>query len=110
MHDLLGRAGPPPELPPELAATPEPPRAQVIPLPRRYRFTAVAAAAVVAAALFGVGYLVGAVPDETVERTVTMSGSGGASAELDLFEGTTPATGRWSSASTGCRPAPTSSG
>ena len=40
----------------------------------------------VAAALFGVGYLVGAVPDETVDRTVAMSGSGGASAELDLFE------------------------
>jgi len=86
VHDLLGKAGPPPELPPELAATPEPPRAQVIPLPRRYRFTAVAAAAVVAAVLFGVGYLVGAVPDQTVDRTVTMSGSGGASAELDLFE------------------------
>ena len=86
VHDLLESVGPPPELSPGLAATPDPPSAQVIPLPRRYRFTAVAAAAVVAAALFGVGYLVGAVPDETVDRTVAMAGAGGARAELDLFE------------------------
>ena len=80
------QAGPPPELPPELAATPEPPQAQIVPYPRRYRFTAAAAAAVAAVALFGVGYLIGAGPDATVERTIAMSGAGGASAELDVFD------------------------
>src|SRR5688500_9314172 len=84
VHALLGSVGPPPELPPELAATPEPPKAQIVPYPRRYRFTAAAAAAVAAAALFGVGYLIGARPDATVERTIAMSGAGGASAELDV--------------------------
>ena len=86
VHALLGSVGPPPELPPELAATPEPPKAQILPYPRRYRFTAAAAAAVAAVALFGVGYLIGARPDATVERTIAMSGAGGASAELDVFE------------------------
>jgi hypothetical protein len=41
---------------------------------------------VAAVALFGVGYLVGARPDARVERTIAMSGAGGASAELDVFE------------------------
>jgi hypothetical protein len=41
---------------------------------------------VAAVELFGVGYLVGARPDARVERTITMSGAGDASAELDVFE------------------------
>jgi hypothetical protein len=86
VHALLGSVDPPPELPPELATTPEPPKAQIVPFPRRYRFTAAAAAAVAAASLFGLGYLVGGRPDATVERTVVMSGAAGASAELDVFE------------------------
>ena len=93
VHALLGSVGPPPELPPGLAETPEPPKAQILPYPRRYRFTAAAAAAVAAASLFGVGYLVGARPDAAVERTVAMSGAGGASAELDVFEQDTA--GNW---------------
>jgi hypothetical protein len=84
LHALLEKAGPPPELSPSLANAPEPSAARVIPFPRRYRYTAVAAAAVAAASLFGVGYLVGASDDGPV-RTVAMSG-GGATAQLDLFE------------------------
>ena len=86
VHDLLGRVGPPPELSPELAASPEPPRASVIPFPRRYRFTAVAAAALAAGVLFGVGYLVGAGGDAAPVRTLAMAGPNGAQASLALFE------------------------
>ena len=84
LHELMQQVGPPPELSPALARAPEPPAARVIPFPRRYRYTAVAAAAVIAASLFGVGYLVGASDDEPV-RTVAMSGAG-ARAELDVFD------------------------
>lgn len=91
LHTLLEKAGPPPELSPALARAPKPPAARVIPFPRRYRYTAVAAAAVAAASLFGVGYLVGASDDGPV-RTVAMSG-GGATAQLDLFE--KDAAGNW---------------
>ena len=38
------------------------PSARVVPFPRRYRYTALAAAAVAACALFGLGYLVGRRP------------------------------------------------
>ncbi len=93
VHELLDRVGPPPELSPGLQARPDPPRASVIPLPRRYRFTALAAAAVVAASLFGVGYLVGAAGDAVPVRTLAMSGAGGASATLDLFA--EDAAGNW---------------
>jgi hypothetical protein len=92
LHELLERVGPPPELSPALASAPDPPAARVIPFPRRYRFTAAAAAAVAAAVLFGVGYLVGKAPGETVEQTVAMSGNG-ATAELDLFD--VDAAGNW---------------
>jgi len=86
VHELLGEVGAPPELSPALAASPEPPRASVIPFPRRYRFTAIAAAALVAAVLFGVGYLVGAAGEAAPVRTLAMTGSGGATASLALFE------------------------
>ena len=86
VHALLGSVGPPPELPPELAATPEPPKRAGHPVPAPLPLHGRAAAAVAAVALFGVGYLVGARPDATVERTIAMSGAGGASAELDVFE------------------------
>jgi hypothetical protein len=86
VHALLRQAGPPPELPPSLAHAPVPPKASVIPFPRRYRYTAVAAAAVAAASLFGIGYLVGAGTDPAPVRTVAMSGPGGATAELDVFD------------------------
>jgi len=93
VHALLVQAGPPPELPPEIAHAPEPPVARTLRLPRHYRYTAVAAAAIVAAALFGLGYLVGGGPGEQPVETLAMHGSSGASAELDLFE--KDAAGNW---------------
>jgi hypothetical protein len=92
LHTLLEQAGPPPELSPGLVSAPPPPEAPVIPFPRRYRFTAVAAAAVVAGVLFGVGYLVGSGPGDRAEHTITMAGRG-ATAELDVFE--KDAAGNW---------------
>jgi hypothetical protein len=83
-HAALLAAGPPPELPPELRVAPPEPRTAVLPFPRRYRFTAVAAAAMLALGLFGVGYLVGGAGSDQVERRVAMSGSGGAKASLAL--------------------------
>jgi len=93
VHALLGQAGPPPELPPALERAPEPPVARVIPFPRRYRYTALAAAAVAACALFGVGYLAGGAGGSEPVRTVAMSGANQATAELDLFE--KDAAGNW---------------
>ena len=84
VHAMLLEAGPPPELSPQLAAAPKPPTARVIPFPRRYRFTALAAAVVVAAALFGAGYLAAGGPDSQPVETIAMTGAG-AHAELDLF-------------------------
>ena len=56
---LLAGVAPPPELPPELAVAPVPPRPARLPMPRRYRSTALVATVIVALALFGLGYLVG---------------------------------------------------
>lgn len=86
VHAMLERAGRPPELPPALEHAPEPPAARVIPFPTRYRFTAIAAAALLAVALFGLGYLAGGGADDSPVRTVVMTGAGDARAELDLFE------------------------
>jgi hypothetical protein len=86
VHAMLGQAGAPPELPPALQRAPEPPRARVIPFPRRYRYTALAAAVVAACALFGLGYLAGGAGGNDPVRTVAMSGANAASAQLDLFE------------------------
>ena len=93
VHALLEQAGPPPELAPSVERSPAPPTAGVIPFPRRYRYTSVAAAAVAAAALFVVGYLVGNGTSEGPVRTVTMTGAGNVTAELDLFEKDTA--GNW---------------
>ena len=94
LHALLSQAAAPPELPPGLQhAPPEPPAAKVISFPRRYRYTALAAAAVAAIALFGVGYLVGGAGGAEPIRTVSMSGASPAAAELDLFE--KDAAGNW---------------
>jgi len=86
VHALLEQAGPPPELSPALARAPEPPAARVIPFPRRYRFTALAAAVAAACALFGIGYIAGGAGGQEPVRTVAMAGAGHATAELDLFE------------------------
>jgi hypothetical protein len=93
VHALLLQAGPPPELSPPIEHAPQPPTARVVPFPRRYRYTAVAAAAVAACALFGLGYLAGGGSSEEALRTVAMSGPSRASAELDLFE--KDAAGNW---------------
>jgi anti-sigma-K factor RskA len=84
-HDLLVAAGPLPELPPRLAQAPPVPEARVIPLPRR-RYTAIAAVAIAATILFGVGYAIGGrdSPQKPVE-TLSMSGPAGASASLALM-------------------------
>ena len=93
VHALLRRAGPPPELSQALERAPEPPAARVIPFPRRYRFTALAAAAVAALALFGLGYLAGGGGGQDPVRTIAMSGPAPASATLDVFE--KDAAGNW---------------
>ncbi len=93
VHELLLQVGPPPELSPALSEPPAPPVAKLIDFPRRYRYSSIAAAAVVAATLFGAGYLVGGSGDPRVERTVAMSGSQGAKATIDVFAG--DAAGNW---------------
>jgi hypothetical protein len=56
-HDLLVAAGPPPDLPPALERVPVPGEVRGF-LPRRRRGALLALAAALAAAAFGVGYLV----------------------------------------------------
>jgi hypothetical protein len=80
VHDLLVQAGPPPELPTELA---EPPEAtgSVSVLPRRRWRTIAALAAALALAAFGVGWLAAAATDSggeslpQVEFRVPMQGT-----------------------------------
>jgi len=85
VHELLLAAGPPAELPPSLATAPDESAAQVIPLHRRFRYTLSTAAAVAAAVLFGVGYLVGGGSGEPTDRVVAMAGPAGAEAQLSLL-------------------------
>jgi hypothetical protein len=87
VHELLVQAGPPPELSPELALAPPVASGTVVALPRRYRFTAIAAAAAVAVVLFGAGYLIGGTNGggATVLRTGEMTGAGGATASLAVL-------------------------
>lgn len=84
-HELLTAAGLPPELPPELAAAPAPPDAEVVPYTRR-RFTAIGAVAIAATVLFGIGYVVGArdAPGTAVQ-TITMKGSNDAEATIEVL-------------------------
>ncbi len=81
-HELLVAAGPPPELPPSLQEAPPEPQAKAIRVPRR-RYTALAALAVAAIVLFGVGYALGG-GDRSQEpvRTVRLAGPAGASGIL----------------------------
>ena len=65
----------------------------MVSFPHRYRYTALAAAAIVAVALFGLGYLAGGGPDPGAVRTVVMTGAGDARADLDVFE--KDAAGNW---------------
>jgi hypothetical protein len=84
-HELLAAAGAPPELPPSLGEAPAEPSSSVIEFPRR-RYTAIAAVAVAATVLFGVGFAIGNrnSPDKAVQ-TIAMKGLGGATASIDLL-------------------------
>jgi hypothetical protein len=84
-HELLVAAGPPPELPPSLESAPAEPKSTVIAFPRR-RYTAIAAVAVAASVLFGIGYAIGGrdSPDAPVQ-TIAMQGSTGAHASIALL-------------------------
>jgi hypothetical protein len=62
VHELLVRAGPPPELPGDLAAAPEP-EATVAMLPKRHWRPLAALAAALALAAFGVGWLAASAGD-----------------------------------------------
>lgn len=93
VHALLEEAGPPPELAPGLEQAPEPPSARVVPFARRYRYTLVAAAAVAAGVLFGLGYLVGAAGEPQPFQTVVMTGADDARADLIVFDKDTA--GNW---------------
>jgi hypothetical protein len=85
-HDQLVAAGPPPELPTKLRHL-EPPRARVIALPARYRFTALAAAVLAALALLGAGYVIGAAKDgDKGSFSVPMTGAQGVGATLVVYD------------------------
>jgi hypothetical protein len=84
VHTLLEQAGAPPSLSPGVARPPAP-VADVIAFPRRYRPLAVVAAVAAAAVLFAVGYVVGD-SGPSSEFTVAMSGAGGASGKLVIYE------------------------
>jgi hypothetical protein len=92
-HDLLLAAGAPPELPPWLEAAPPEPRATTIEFPRR-RSTAIAAVAIAATVLFGVGYAIGNrdSPAKPVQ-TIAMVGAPGATASIALLP--RDAAGNW---------------
>ncbi len=85
VHDLLVAAGAPPELPPSLETAPAEPHRAMHVLHRR-RYTAVAATAIAATVLFGIGYAVGGrdAPASPV-RTIAMSGPAGATASIALL-------------------------
>ena len=84
VHTLLEQAGPPPSLSADMARPPAR-SAEVIRFPRRYRPFAAVAAVAAAAVLFAVGYVVGN-NGPGAEFTVAMSGAGGASAKLVVYE------------------------
>ena len=82
VHDALLQAGPPPELSPGAA----PPVPKVVPLARRRRVGVLALAAALGAVAFAVGYLVAESGGPNTDRVIAMSGTGGASASLEVFE------------------------
>jgi len=84
-HDLLLAAGAPPELPPSLESAPVEPKSAAIALPRR-RYTAIAAIAIAATLLIGVGYAIGDRhgPANPV-KTIAMAGPDGATGSIALL-------------------------
>src|SRR5438067_2101835 len=79
VHDLLVAAGPPPELSPALEHPPEVGGSRVVSLARRRRGAVLLLAAAIAAAVFGVGFLTGAVThgsgSETIGLPIAMHGT-----------------------------------
>ncbi len=85
---MLLAAGPPPELTSDLRTAPARaiPRATVFAIPRRRRAAVLLIAAAFGLAVFGAGWFGGAHGKTThVERTIAMSGSGGAHASLAVL-------------------------
>ena len=83
VHDALLEAGPPPELSPGTA----PPVPEVVSLNRRRRRRAfLALAAALGAVAFAVGFAVAESGGPSTDRVIAMSGAGGASASLEIFE------------------------
>lgn len=92
-HALLVAAGSPPELPPSLESAPPEPRRTALAFPRR-RNTAIAAIAIAATFLFGVGYAVGGHDRPAQpEQTIAMTGRSGATASIGLLP--RDAAGNW---------------
>ena len=83
VHDLLVAAGPPPELGTRLSAAPS--AGRHVGHGRR-RGAILALAATLGAAIFAVGYIVASGDGPSSDRVVAMTGSGGASASLEIFE------------------------
>ena len=84
-HRLLVAAGPLPELPPRLEQPPSEPNARVLAFPRR-RYTAIAAVAIAAMILLGVGYAIGARDNPPAPvKIIAMTGPSGATASLELM-------------------------
>ncbi len=84
MHQALIEAGPPPELSPRLSA---PPADNVVPLRRRRRRAGLALlAAAFAVGAFAIGFVVADSDGPATDRVIALSGAGGATASLVVFE------------------------
>lgn len=85
VHVALVRAGPPPELSSRLEAAPD---SNVVPLarPRRRRGALLGLAAALAATAYAIGLVVGDRGGPSTDRVIAMTGAGGASASLEVFE------------------------
>ena len=85
VHEALVAAGPPPDLSPTLAAPPAP---DFVPIARRGRRRAglVALAAAFGAVTFVIGVLVAEGGGPSTDRVIAMTGTGGATASLEIFE------------------------
>jgi len=94
VHDQLVAAGPPPELPPALAAAPG---ANVVPLASRRRraLAGVAVAAAIAAACFGAGVLVGHSSSGEPKTVTVVAMQGEQSSLASVRVGQPDADGNW---------------
>ena len=105
VHDLLVRAGPPPELPRELAHPPEG-QATVALMPKRHWRPIVALAAALALAAFGMGWLTAGARDSggesfAIDFRVPMQGTAAAPhAVASIAVGEKDAAGNWPMAMT----------